>query len=214
MGRIRKGVLGGFSGTVGTVIGGNWNGIDYMRSLPTFKKSRTSSQAQLEQQARFAISVKFIRSMADLFMLTYNKYAKQMSGVNTGLSNVLKRAIAGAYPSYSILYSLVYISRGSLPNAVSAASSAETGGNIRYNWTNAAAGIGKESPNDQVLVVAYCADLNRAVYKKGALRSALTDVLQVPAFAGLPVQTWITFLSADGKDISDSIYAGEVDVIS
>ena len=32
MGTISKGILGGFSGKVGTVIGGNWKGIDYMRS--------------------------------------------------------------------------------------------------------------------------------------------------------------------------------------
>ncbi len=32
MGTISKGILGGFSGTVGTVIGGSWKGIEYMRS--------------------------------------------------------------------------------------------------------------------------------------------------------------------------------------
>lgn len=34
MGTFSKGILGGFSGTVGTVIGGNWKGIQYMRSQP------------------------------------------------------------------------------------------------------------------------------------------------------------------------------------
>ena len=50
MGTISKGILGGFSGTVGTVIGGSWKGIDYMRSQPS-KRSGNFSQAQLEQQA-------------------------------------------------------------------------------------------------------------------------------------------------------------------
>ena len=44
---ISKGIPGGFSGTVGTVIGGNWNGIDYMRSLPTIS-NKSASQAQIE----------------------------------------------------------------------------------------------------------------------------------------------------------------------
>ena len=35
MGTIKKGILGGFSGVVGTVTGGNWKGIDYMRSRAT-----------------------------------------------------------------------------------------------------------------------------------------------------------------------------------
>jgi len=34
MGTIKKGILGGFSGKVGTVIGGVWKGIEYMRSIP------------------------------------------------------------------------------------------------------------------------------------------------------------------------------------
>jgi hypothetical protein len=38
MGKISKGILGGFSGTVGTVVGGKWKGIDYMRSKPSIRK--------------------------------------------------------------------------------------------------------------------------------------------------------------------------------
>jgi len=32
MAKIEHGILGGFSGKVGTVIGGTWKGIDFMRS--------------------------------------------------------------------------------------------------------------------------------------------------------------------------------------
>lgn len=31
MGKIRQGILGGFNGTVGTVVGGSWKGMAYMR---------------------------------------------------------------------------------------------------------------------------------------------------------------------------------------
>jgi len=34
MGIINKGILGPVSGTVGTVIGGSWKGISYIRSKP------------------------------------------------------------------------------------------------------------------------------------------------------------------------------------
>ena len=34
MGKISQGILGGFSGKVGNVVGGNWKGIDYMRVRP------------------------------------------------------------------------------------------------------------------------------------------------------------------------------------
>ncbi len=45
MGKIKQGILGGFSGKVGTVIGGNWKGISYMRSIPqSIKNPRTDGQ--------------------------------------------------------------------------------------------------------------------------------------------------------------------------
>ena len=31
MGKIKQGILGGFKGKVGTVIGSSWNGIAYMK---------------------------------------------------------------------------------------------------------------------------------------------------------------------------------------
>jgi hypothetical protein len=45
MGTIKKGVLGGFSGKVGSVVGASWKGIDYIRSLPaSVKNPRTEGQ--------------------------------------------------------------------------------------------------------------------------------------------------------------------------
>ena len=34
MGKIRQGIIGGFSGKVGNVVGAAWKGISYMRILP------------------------------------------------------------------------------------------------------------------------------------------------------------------------------------
>lgn len=212
MGRIKKGVLGGFSGTVGTVVGSNWNGIDYMRSRPTTNKNRTPSQKQLEQQAKFAVAVRFSRSVTELLMETFSGYANQMTGINKAVSDILKRAITGTYPTYDIAYSQVFISRGSLPNAETANASGGIAGTIEFGWINGDTSFGKAKPTDLVLLVAYCPELNRAVYRKGALRSALTDTLSVNGFKNKVVQTWITFLSADGTDVSDSLFTGEVTV--
>ena len=53
MGKIKQGILGGFKGKVGTVIGASWNGIAYMRGLPqSIKNPKTA--AQQAQRAFFA----------------------------------------------------------------------------------------------------------------------------------------------------------------
>ena len=47
MGKIRQGILGGFRGKVGTVVGSYWNGIFYMKGLPqSYRKGRSGSKMQ------------------------------------------------------------------------------------------------------------------------------------------------------------------------
>ena len=52
MGKIKQGILGGFKGKVGTVIGASWNGIAYMRGLAQSVKNPKTA-AQLQQRAYF-----------------------------------------------------------------------------------------------------------------------------------------------------------------
>ncbi len=57
---IKQGILGGFSGKVGTFVGGNWKGIFYMRSLAqNVKNPRTD--AQMNQHSRFALAMAFLK---------------------------------------------------------------------------------------------------------------------------------------------------------
>ena len=52
MGKIKQGILGGFTGKVGTVIGSSWNGIAYMKGLPQSQKDPKTA-AQMRQRAFF-----------------------------------------------------------------------------------------------------------------------------------------------------------------
>ena len=57
MGTITKGILGGFSGKVGSVVGGSWKGIDYMRSQSS-RRTRAASVLQLQQQQKCVLQVR------------------------------------------------------------------------------------------------------------------------------------------------------------
>ena len=92
MGKITKGILGGFNGTVGTVIGGSWKGIEYMRSRPA-KRSTNFSQAQLEQQAKFATVINFLNTMVGLIRITYRDFAVKMTTFNNAMSYHIRFAI-------------------------------------------------------------------------------------------------------------------------
>ena len=116
MGRIKKGILGSFSGKVGTVVGASWKGVAYMRSLP--QKSKTScTERQASQRTKFAITMGYLTPMAAVLRIGWKLYARRQSPFNAATSYTLTNAIVGAYPDFEIDPSKVLISRGALAGA-------------------------------------------------------------------------------------------------
>ena len=85
MGLYSKGILGSFSGTVGTVIGSNWKSIDYMRSQP-IKSKRKATQLQIDQRLKFALLVGFFDVMTAYIDITFKTYAVKMTQSNAAFS--------------------------------------------------------------------------------------------------------------------------------
>ncbi len=207
---IQNGILGGFAGTVGTVVGGRWRGIDYMRGRSTSRKSSNSS-LQTDQRLKFAVASRFLQNMKDLLTIGFRGQGIRMTEVNSALGYTLKNAITGTYPDFKIAYPQVLVTRGNLPNAAAPAAVAEATGIIRFNWTDNS-GTGKARASDKALLVAYCEALKQAVFIIEPLRNASTGVLNIPAFSGQIVQTWISFRTDNGKDIASSLFTGEITV--
>lgn len=212
MGQIQKGkgILGGFSGTVGTVVGSKWKGIDVIRSVgPEHNSSNTTPQAT--QRVKFSLVFRFLQSMKDLLDIGFKDFAVKMTGPNSALAYNIKNAVTGNFPNFSILYSEVLISRGSLPKASLPVAAVGASGTVAFTWANNT-GIGKAKADDKSILVAYCPELNHTLYATGASRSAGADTLNVPEFKGKIVQTWVSFVTANNKDIAQSVFAGQVTV--
>jgi hypothetical protein len=208
MGKFNKGILGGFSGKVGNVVGSSWKGITYIKSQPTATDKEPTS-AQVSQQAKFKVGLHFVQSMAGLVALSFRNYAIKMSGFNNAFSYTMKHAVTGVYPVFTVDYSMVLVSRGDLPNATTPTATVAAH-IISYAWADNS-GTGKAKPNDKAILAVYCADLNQTLYTSGsALRSAGTDTLDVSLFAGKQVETYIGFISDDGKEIANSVYTGQL----
>lgn len=211
MGIINKGILGGFSGKVGSVIGGNWKGIDYMRSKSNRGKF-VPTPTQHAQQLKFAIVMRFLQPMAGLLNITFRDFAVKMTGINNAFGYVIRNAITGVYPAFALDYSIALVSRGELPNALGPAVTAGAGSVLTWSWTDNS-GVGIAKPDDQAVLVAYCPSLKQAIYTTaGGARNALTGDLTLTPFAGLDVETYIGFISADGQKVANSYFTGEVTV--
>jgi len=91
MGKIKQGILGGFKGKVGTVIGASWNGIAYMKGLPQSQKDPKTA-AQMAQRNYF----REIQGLAG--QLTTEQLASLYPSVTSGRTrrNMLVHQLAAA----------------------------------------------------------------------------------------------------------------------
>ena len=209
MGIIRKGILGGFSGNVGPVVGSTWKGITYMKSLPA-KKSKTSTIAQIEQQLRFSLIILFLQTMSALLELTFKSYAIEMTGFNAAFSYNIQNAVTGTSPDFLVDYAKALVSRGNLPNGSSPAAAKSTGNNVVFTWTDNS-GTGTAMATDKTVLVAYCDTMDATIYTTGTTtRADATETIDLSPFSGKKVQTYIAFVDAEGKEASNSFFTGQI----
>ena len=82
MGKIKQGILGGFRGKVGTVVGSYWNGIFYMKALPqNYRKGKSGSQKRQQGYFKELITLAMSLSNDDLVFI-YPKKPKGMTRRN------------------------------------------------------------------------------------------------------------------------------------
>jgi hypothetical protein len=214
MGNYRRGILGNFSGKVGTVIGSHWKGIDYMRSLPR-KSGKAPTEQQYGQQLKFALAVSFSKPISALVNEGFASLAKEkVSGYNLGVQQVMKEAITGVFPNYEIDYSKVRISEGSLAPSVNALATAAAAGSLTISWTDNTAEEDNAFTDDRLMVLVYNPTKARYLFTtRGAERGTGSHTVNLPAnFSGDEVEVYISFISRDGNKAANSDYLGKVTV--
>ena len=126
MGEIKQGILGGFSGKVGTVIGSTWKDVSYMRAM-AISVSNPRTPKQQTQRGKFAMSLNFLRSITPYVREGYKTYALKCTPFNAAMSYNLRYAIGGSAPDLTINYGHALVARGSLMPVFNASASVEDG---------------------------------------------------------------------------------------
>nr|WP_320119755.1 DUF6266 family protein [uncultured Marinifilum sp.] len=210
MGKINQGILGGFSGKVGNVIGGNWKGIDYMRVKPA-SVANPRTEGQVDQRSKFSTVLKFLQPMKDFVKIGFKDYATKMTQFNSAMSYNLKNAIAGDYPDYTIDYENALISRGSLAGVLNGTLASIDHGFVDFSWVDNSSD-GNASSIDKAMVLVYNQSRNEAIFMtEGSTRETGILKLAVPEnYAGQSVDCFISFISEDGANVSNSKYLGSI----
>ena len=208
MGVINQGILGGFSGKVGNVVGGNWKGIDYMRVKPA-NVANPRTEGQVNQRTKFTAALQFLQPMKDFIKVGFKGYAVKKTEFNSAMSYLLKNAITGVAPDFVIDYPAALISRGSLTGSLNAALDVATAGSAGFSWDDNT-GSGNALATDKAMLLIYNESKGEVIFTTaGAARSVGAQNLVLPdEYSGDTVRAYIAFVKEDGTEVSNSTYIG------
>ena len=213
MATFEKGILGGFSGKVGNVVGSRWRGKNVMRSLPQ-RGNYTATEKQEEQRQKFKVVIGFLSPIVEVLSRYFGSPQGDKSRTNLATSYHLKNAVLSTPTGMVMDYEKVLISKGDLRGIDGGTVAAAAGQVLNFSWQDNS-GQGKATTTDQLMVVVYAPDLelfytNIAV----ATRDATTAAVTLPNFmATFEVEVWASFSKPETNFAAISTYMGAVTIL-
>ena len=209
MATLSKGILGGFSGKVGPVVGATWRGMDVIRSRPKSSK-RTPSERQLEQQLKFKLAISFLQPIKNIQSRFFGSGSGVKSRVNLAVSYTISEAIQMVAGLPELIYNKVLITRGELTSFRNPVLTTQPGGVLHLEWEDNST-QGDAAPKDQVSIVCYCAELNNwEIYEGIVMRSDLMADVTLPAYClGKTMEVYAFLNNEKQTAASTSLYLGQ-----
>ncbi|AUC23229.1 MULTISPECIES: DUF6266 family protein [Polaribacter] len=213
MATFEKGILGGFSGKVGNVVGSRWRGKNVMRSLPQRGKY-TPSEKQEEQRQKFKTVIGFLSPIGAILSEYFGNPQGDKSRSNLATSYHLKNAVINAPQGMVMDYAKVLISKGDLRGIDTGTLTIAPAQTINLGWTDNS-GQGKATATDELMVVVYAPDLNLFYSNLNvATRNATTGVVTLPSYmSSFEVEVWGSFYKPDTNFAAVSTYLGNATVL-
>lgn len=206
MGKINQGILGGFSGAVGPVVGSSWKGIDYMKSKPT-SVANPRTAAQIAQREKFANVVAFaVVLLSSIIKPLRDRFAVRMSGFNAFVQDNIDLFVE-EMPSPAA--DLVIASGKMAKTDISDISAAPADTDVDVDWV-LDAGSGYKLATD----IAYCVVVNEtkeelAFSDATKVRSDLGVTISLPSLkeVGDVLNAYLVFLRDDGTVCSNTAFS-------
>jgi len=211
MGKIRQGILGGFSGKVANVVGSSWKGIAVMKSLPlSVANPRTSGQ--VAQRNKFANTVAFaVLILSTIIKPLWDRFAQRQSGFNAFISaNIDNFEDSVPMPKGNLV-----LSRGQMGSINPTAITINPGNNdVQVNWDEELSPP-MSLPDDVPFCVVYNQDQDDYAIASGSLlekREGGSIFMGSKPFwnAGETAQAWLAFRRADGTVVSNTGFLDDV----
>ena len=194
-------------GKVGNLVSYILNGQVVTRMVG--RKRTKHSKSQLANYQSMAVTMRLLRNMTDFINSSFEIEAKGTvkNQHNLATSYNKKQALKGEYPNISVDYSKVVLSYGKL----------EIAQNLKMEKTNTGLQISWDTqggqPNDMVMILIHQpVDEQSLTYINACRRDAGSYFIPFSDEKKLQEQLecYICFKSANGKQISNSVYLGNL----
>ena len=145
MGIINQGILGGFSGKVGPIVGFHWKSKYYIRARAA-KVSNPRTPKQQEQRGKFATAFSFLKAIKPFIRIGYKEFTQEKPAFNAAMSYTLKRAVTGNGKETSIDFNRALVSIGTLMPAFEGTAT-QNEDQMYFNWQDNS-GMGNAEDTD------------------------------------------------------------------
>ncbi|WP_316819254.1 DUF6266 family protein [Pedobacter nyackensis] len=214
MGRLSRGYLGGFQGQLGTAYGCFWRLMDLIKAMPR-KVKRPATEAQLPARLKMALITSFLGRLSHIIDIGFKNVAGPgQSAMNAAVSYNLNNAVTGTSPNYTIDFPNLMVTKGKLAQPYLMELAVDTPAEITFKWKETTSDSNGK-PTDKAIFFVFNPTKGQSVSLTGVVtRSTLEYALSIPLdFSGDTVQCYMSFVSADGKLVSDSLYIGGIQTL-
>jgi hypothetical protein len=218
MARIKNGILGGVSGKIGNVVGGSWNGIDYLRTLQSDVK-QPNTELQSTQRLKFKTVIRFLQPLNEVIRIGFKAWTVKMSAFNAAFSYNFHSALIGDYNNgFAMDHPYVLLSRGNLNGAMNLTVVTDGPAAIHFTWTDNSAQGNAKTTDSAFYAVVNPAKQETVYLLNAANRLTGEIVASLPVnWSGDTVHCYFGFFAlnallggGDKRSVSNSQYAGSL----
>ncbi|SHG14987.1 DUF6266 family protein [Pedobacter caeni] len=209
MATSKPGPYGHPNGKIGNIVFYVLNGQNVSRTIGAPGKP---SRKQLGNQQSMSVTMKLIKPMKDFINIGFGLEAAGTvkNAFNLATSYNKKQALEGEYPNISVNYSKVVLSKGTLPAAKDIRMEKKDTG-VLVSWDPYY--LDRELRHDDCVMILLYYPLRRKVrsFLNAARREEGKYLIELEEeWLNEPIEAYISFKTADGKEVSDSLYVGNL----
>lgn len=211
MAKLKPGPFGHPIGRIGNTVFYVLNGQGLCRNIGEQNNPATPKQKGNRQELKLTMDL--LKPLQRFIKLGFEHQAKGTvyNPFNIATSYNKLNAIQGAYPNLSVDYAKVKLSSGTLPLAKDLQIS-KTADGVKVSWDGTHAWAGDQY-DDLVMIALYHPKHKKAsLFLNAGKRNEGECVvhLEDDNWLNEPIEAYLTFKSADGTSVSESVYLGNL----